>query len=374
MRHPDRPICVIAISLLAACGSRGASEQTPSAPIETEERADERGAEEGVGDLLLVVNKGEASVSMVDPDAREVTATIDVGEGPHEVAASPDGALAVVTNYGTRDAPGNSITVLDIRERRAIRTIDLGEHTRPHGVAWLPDGSEVLVTTEGSKHLVCVDPRSEAITCEIGTEQEVSHMVAITPDGRRAFVANIGSGSITAIDLAERQKLADVATGAGAEGVAVSPDGREVWVTNRGDDTVTVLDVDSLEVRETFTSSSFPIRAHISADGSTVLVTNARSGTLSVFSRDGEEVRHVEDMGVAAPEPDPERVLGHFEGTTLPIGVVTSGDGRRAFVAHALADRVSILDLKTLETLAIIEVGNEPDGMAYVPAAPRSAP
>jgi YVTN family beta-propeller protein len=373
MRHPDRLLCVIGISLLAACGSRGAHEQTPSAPTETAQRGEERGAEEGVGDLLLVVNKGEASVSVVDPDAREVIATIGVGDGPHEVAASPDGALAVVTNYGTRDAPGNSITVIDIHERRAIRTIDLGTHTQPHGVAWLPDGGEVLVTTEGSKHLICVDPRSEAITCEIGTEQEVSHMVAITPDGRRAFVANIGSGSVTAIDLVERTKLADVATGAGAEGVAVSPDGREVWVTNRGEDTVSVLDVDSLKLRETFTSSSFPIRAHITADGSAVLVTNARSGTLSVFSREGDDIRHVEHLGVKAPEPDPERVLGHFEGTTLPIGVVTSGDGRRAFVAHALADRVSILDLESLETLATIEVGNEPDGMAYV-SAPRSAP
>jgi YVTN family beta-propeller protein len=374
MRHLEKLAFTLGITLLAGCGSRGATEQASGEPDEAVGQEEAIVEEAEPGDVLLVVNKGEASVSVVDPHAREVIATIGVGEGPHEVAASPDGALAVVTNYGTRDAPGSSITVIDIRERAAIRTIDLGEHTRPHGVAWLPDGREVLVTTEGSKHLLCVDPRDEAITCEIGTEQEVSHMVAVTPDGSRAFVANIGSGSVTVIDLIGRTKLDDVITGAGAEGVAVSPDGREVWVTNRGDDTVSVLDAESLEIRETFASSSFPIRAHITADGAAVLVTNARSGTLSVFSREGGEPREVAEMGVETPEPDPERVLGNFEGTTLPIGVVTSGDGARAFVAHALADRVSILDLESLETIATVEVGQEPDGMAYVSAAAESSP
>ncbi len=368
MQSPTRMgwIGLAALSM-TACGA--SEDQRPAAPkpeSEPELRA-EREVEEASGDLLLVVNKGAASVSFVDPDAEAVIGEVEVGEGPHEVAASPDGELAVVTNYGTQHAEGASLSVIDVRAREVVRTIELGEHRRPHGVAWLPDGSEVLVTAEGSRHLLCVDPRAGEITCEIPTEQEISHMVAITPDGARAFVANIGSGTATAIDLSERAKLDDIATGAGAEGVAVSPDGAEVWVTNRAADTVSIVDVTTLEVEAELSSSQFPIRAHITADGAHVLVTNARSGTLAVFDRQARALRADVDMGIEPAEPDDERVLGHFENTTLPIGVVTDARGERAYIAHALSDLVSILDMATLETIGTIEVGTEPDGMAYVP-------
>ena len=60
----------------------------------------------------------------------------------------------------------------------------------------------------------------------------------------RAFVANIGSGSVTVIDLERGTKLADLATGDGAEGIAITPDGRQVWVNfaHPRNDTVQVIE------------------------------------------------------------------------------------------------------------------------------------
>jgi len=106
---------------------------------------------------LLVVNKGEATLSLVDLASEEEIARIGTGEGPHEVAASPDGQRAVVTNYGTQARPGNTLTVVDLERRESIATIDLGEQTRPHGITWLPDGRRVAVTTEGNGTLTVVD-------------------------------------------------------------------------------------------------------------------------------------------------------------------------------------------------------------------------
>ena len=108
-------------------------------------------------------------------------------------------------------------------------------------------------------------------------------MVAVTPDGKRAFVANIGSGSVTAIDLAAGKSLGDIKTGDGAEGIDATPDGKHVWVTNRAADTVSVLDAGSLAVVASVPSTSFPIRAKVTPDGKHVLVTNARSGDLATL-------------------------------------------------------------------------------------------
>ena len=69
--------------------------------------------------VLLVLNKEENSLAIVDPVARTVINRVPTGESPHEVAASADGELAFVANYGKR-SPGSTISVIDIAPRRCI--------------------------------------------------------------------------------------------------------------------------------------------------------------------------------------------------------------------------------------------------------------
>jgi len=135
-----------------------------------------------------------------------------------------------------------------------------------------------------SKALLEVDVDSGKVLSTVSTGQEVSHMVAVTPDGTRAFVANIRSGTVTAIDLNAKARLKDVPTGDGAEGITITPDGKQVWVVNRAADTVSVIDAASLEVLASLPSAAFPIRAEVTPDGARVLVSNAKSGDLSVFT------------------------------------------------------------------------------------------
>src|SRR3954454_3426713 len=84
---------------------------------------------------LVVLNKAQATASIISLADGRTIATMPVGDGPHEIAVSPDGYLAVAANYGGR-TPGNSLTVLDLRARKPVRTIDLGSYARPHGIAW----------------------------------------------------------------------------------------------------------------------------------------------------------------------------------------------------------------------------------------------
>lgn len=316
-------------------------------------------------DRLLVANKSDHTLDVIDLDRGESIATLPTGTGPHEVAVSPDGTVAVVSDYGSREAPGASLTVIDLDRTTVVATIDLGQHRRPHGLAWL-DGDRLAVTTEGSAHLLVVEPRSGTIVRAVETGQEVSHMVAVTPDGERAFVANIGSGTVTAIDLVAGRKLADVDTGAGAEGIAVTPDGTEVWVTNRAADTISIVDPTTLEVVATLDCPGFPIRIAFTPDGSRALVSAARSGevvALDVAAR-RETARATLDLS-ALPESTTRLFGDRFGDSPVPVGLVIAPHGGTAWVAATQADLVVVIDPGDLTVTGLLEAGREPDGMAY---------
>jgi len=311
---------------------------------------------------LVVLNKSEATASIIDLASGIEVATLPTGNGPHEAAVSPDGRTAVATNYGTREEPGRSLTVIEVAGARVVRTVDLGPGRRPHGVRFV-DGERVLVTAEGSKALLVVNVASGAVEKVVETGQEVSHMVAATPDGTRAFVANIGSGTVTAIDLAAGKVLAQVATGKGTEGIAVAPGGTEVWATNREADTVSVIDPSSLKVLAELKAASFPIRVAFTPDGRHALVSCARTGDVAVFDVAGR--RELRRLRSGLVPKGTANLLG-FTGS-VPVGIVIEPSGARAFVAHTNADAVAVFDLGAGALAATLKAGREPDGMAFTP-------
>lgn len=316
-------------------------------------------------DTLLVANKSDATLSLVDLDRGEVAATLPTGAGPHEVAVSPDGRTAVVANY-FGGQPGHTLTVVDVPAAKVVRTVDLGELTRPHGIVFL-DGRRVVVTCEGAGAVAVVDVRSGEVEQRVATGQQVSHMVAVPRDGKRAYVANIGSGTITVVDLVKGEKVGDVATGEGAEGIAVSPDGRWVWVSNRAADTVSLVDAKSLTKVADLPSASFPIRAEVTPDGKWVLVTNAESGTLTAIDAEARRVAHTVDLGQGAGDTEGKLFGDQFGDSSAPIGIEIARDGKTAWIAHANADVVQVVDLTTWKPKGILRAGREPDGMAYSP-------
>lgn len=312
---------------------------------------------------LLVANKSEATVSLLDLSSGKVAATLPTGKAPHEIAVSPSGKRALISNYGTREEPGSTLTLVDVPGAKVEKTIDLGDFKRPHGMVFTSEG-RALVTSEASKALLVVDVDAGKVLQSIVTGQEVSHMVAVTPDGKRAFIANIGSGSVTAIDLAAGKSLGDIKTGDGAEGIDATPDGKHVWVTNRAADTVSVLDAGSLAVVASVPSASFPIRAKVTPDGKHVLVTNARSGDLAVFSAADRSLERKVPLALTAAVRTEGRLMA-FGDSSVPIGVLVEPSGKRAFVAHANADEISIVDLTEWKKVGSLTAGKEPDGMGY---------
>jgi YVTN family beta-propeller protein len=322
--------------------------------------------------VLIVLNKSDDTAYLLDRETGERIASIPTGYQPHEVAVSPDGRTAVVTNYGTRERPGNSLTVIDVARAQHVKDISLLEYTMPHGIQFIDD-TRVIVTAEGRESVLTLDIETEAIQQVFMTEQHISHMVAAAPDGRRAFVPNIGSGTVTVLDLETGMVEAHIPTGAGAEGIAVSPDGSEVWVTNRGANTVSVVDAQTLDVIFELPSPEFPIRAVFSHDGQHVVVTNAQSGDITVFDA-VEKLRvgviRLDEIEQIVAEDD-RYFMDQFEDSPIPIGVVIGPDNRTAYVANTAADVVAVVDIMTLQVLDLYRTGAQPDGIAWTPVRPE---
>ena len=191
-------------------------------------------------------------------------------------------------------------------------------------------------------------------------------MVALAQGGKRAFVASIGSGTVSVFDLASGSKLRDLATGAGAEGIATAPSGREVWVTNREADTLSVIDVETLAVVATIPCPGFPIRIAFTPDGQRALVSAARSGEVVAFDVAARRELARRKLDLSAVAEARQRLFGdRFGESPVPVGLLITPDGKRAFVAATQSDAVVEIDPLTLEARGLCPAGHVPDGMAW---------
>ena len=311
---------------------------------------------------LLVGNKSDDTIWRLSLQDGSRLGEIASGSGPHEIAVTADGRTAIVTDYGQQQ-PGSSLTVLDTAQGKASRSIDLDGHGRPHGLRVLPDG-DLLVTTEQDGTVVRVSLERNAVTRVIPVGGGVGHMVALSGDGRTAYVSKIAAGTVLRIDVDSGEKTHEVPAGEGAEGIEVAPDG-SVWVTNRAEDTVTVHDPDTLQTRATLASKGFPIRVVFTPDGRYALVTNATAGTLSVFDAASHALLRTV---VLVPEDVAfqDTMLGQG---AMPIGVVADPWKPRVYVAISGANRIAVVDTERWTVVDYWRTGNQPDALAIVPAA-----
>ena len=303
-------------------------------------------ANAAASDRLLVLNKADHTLSVIDPVAMKPVGTVAVGRGPHEVVVSPDGRTAYVANYGDQ-VPNNSISIVDIAGLKESKRVDLGGLLRPHGMVEF--GGKIYFTSEASRTVARYDPVADKVDWIAGTGQSATHMLVLSPDGKKIYTANIASDTVTVITVGPPTPAAivQVAVGKQPEAIDISPDGREVWVGQNGDGRISVIDTESNFVKDSFRVGELPIRLKFTPDGKRVVVTDPKGGhVVIVDSATRSEVKRITMSGV-------------------PLGIQMAPDGKRAYIARAEAGTVEALDLGTLSIVASVPTGKGPDGLAY---------
>jgi YVTN family beta-propeller protein len=296
---------------------------------------------------LLVLNKADAELAIVDPSNNRVIAKVGTGQQPHEVAVSEDGKFAFVTNYGSGQNPGNSLSVIDLTARTEKR-VNLGNLNRPHGIA--VSGGKVYFTAEGSRMIGRYDPATNRVDWTQSTNQETTHMVLLNRAGDKAFSSNMGSNSVNVYERGQGDgwSVTSIRVGAGPEAIDLSPDQREIWTAHSGDGGISVIDVASKKVVQTLGRlTQRPNRLKFTPDGKSVLISDSGNGDLVIV--DAASRKEVKRIKVGS----------------LAEGIQLVPDGSRAYVALERDNQVAVVDMKTLTLTTKFSTGMGPDGMAW---------
>ncbi|HZT77674.1 MAG TPA: YncE family protein [Vicinamibacterales bacterium] len=302
------------------------------------------------GGRLLVLNKDDATLVVVDPESGAILGTAPTGQQPHEVVVSSDGKYAFASNYGGGPAPaGHTISMIDIAARKELRRIDVAPLSRPHGLDFA--GGKLYFTAEGSRAIARYDPAADKVDWQFETGQQTTHMVRVARDLRTIFTSNIGSDSVSKIVQGANGQWTQttIAVGKGPEGIDLSPDGREVWSAGSRDGSVVVIDAATGTVKARIDAGTKRSnRIKLTPDAKFALVSDLDAGELVVIDAPARKVARRIALG------------------KQPEGVLVDPSGARAFVAVNGDNAIAVVDLTSWQVMKRLSPGAGPDGMSWL--------
>jgi DNA-binding beta-propeller fold protein YncE len=304
--------------------------------------------------LLLVANQGDQSMSLVDPEAGVQIGKVKTNEvRAHEVTVSPDGHLAYLPIYGNSGVgkpgtDGNSVEIVDLDKQAIVGSIAVGA-VRPHWIRFGPDGM-LYVSAELEKAVDVLDPRQQKKVGSIPTDQPESHMVVLSRDGHRAYTANVGAGTVSALDLEARKTIKVIPVAEVVQRISMSQDGRWVFTADQKRPRLAVIDTATNEVSKWITLPAVGYGTAPTLDGKWLLVTMQTLNQLAVV--DLSQMKVVRTVPVGA---DPVQILVR-PGVAY---VSCSGDGK-----------VAVLNLESWKVDKLIATGPGADGLAWADRKP----
>ena len=305
------------------------------------------------GGVLLVANKGDRTLGIVDPESGKQVATVaEQGTTGHEVAASPDGRLAYVPIYGNSGlgnpgTDGSNMVVIDIAARKIVDKMDFGHGVRPHCAVIGPKDGLLYVTTELDQTITVIDPHSLKIIGTIPTGQPESHMLAITPDGRRGYTANVGPGTVSVLDMEARKKLAVIPVSGQVQRISVSVDGQKVFTADQTKPQLAVIDASTNKVTGWIPLPAPGYGTAPTPDGRWLVVAVPSAKKVAVVDLGSMKVTRTVDVPASPQE------------------VVVRPDGRFAYVSCDASHTVAVISTSDWKVEKLIQAGAGADGLAW---------
>lgn len=305
--------------------------------------------------MLVVANQGDHTALLIDPRTHEQLMKVSVGVNGHEVAVSPDSRLAYVPIYGNSGVgkpgtDGNAIDIIDLRERKLAATIELGKPLRPHRAQFGPDGM-LYVSAELDKALDVIDPKTRKVLAEIPTGTMESHMFIISPDGRRAYTANVGPGSVSVLDLKHRSLVTVIPVAKTVQRISITPDGKRVFTHDQGEPRIAVIDTATNKIATWVSLPSTVYSSSPTPDGRKLLAASP-AGKLFVIDLATLKLDQTFDIPAAAGE------------------LLITPDGKFAFISCPQTGAIEVFDIPGNKLLDPIQLTKGVDGLAWAASIP----
>jgi YVTN family beta-propeller protein len=284
------------------------------------------------GQIAVVTNNLGDNVSVLN--GTSVQATLTVGDGPMDVAITPDGTTAWVLN----------------NDGSTIQTVTLGTNlvsapigsSNPRGISMDPAGTYAFIVrgaqdpgldvlrTSDFTGVVNIPLPGHAVRFDVATASDVwitdsnrtanqgqvlrynrnvgditdsvvvgktPYGIAINPAGTRLYVTNRDSNTVAVINTSNLTRVATIPVGSQPRGVKVTPNGSFVYVANQGTNTVSVINTTTNLVTTTITVGQNPAGLAITAAGDVVYVANSGSDTVSLISTATNTVTNTISVG-----------------------------------------------------------------------------
>lgn len=306
--------------------------------------------------LLLVANKGDNSLGIIDPDSGKQIAEIpEGGVTGHEIITSRDGNLAYVPIYGNSGVgqpgtDGSNLVVIDIAARKVVGNIDFGKGVRPHLPVLGPQNGLLYVSTELENSITIIDPSTLKIVGSVPTGQEQSHMFAITRDGHRAYTANVGPGTVSVLDLDARKVLSVIPVSPQVQRISLSVDDKFVFTSDVTKPQLAIIDTQTNKVKTWIPLPGLGYGSATTADGKWLVIALPLVHQVAAVDLNSMKVAHTIDLGMRTQE------------------VLITPDGKTAYVSCDQSGKVAAISLLDWKVKSIIDAGKGADGLAWAAA------
>ena len=306
--------------------------------------------------LLLVTNKGDRTLSLIDPVTNKQIALVpEDGVTGHEVATSPDGKRAFVPIYGSSGVgkpgtDGQLMRVIDLAKREIVGTLDFGKGLRPHCPIFCEKTGLLYVTTENENTISIVDPATLKILGSVPTGQEQSHMLTVTRDGKRGYTANVGPGTVSVLDLVEKKLIKVIPISKMTQRISLSVDDKLVFTADQFDPAIVVIDTATNEVKTRIVLPDIGYGTAATPDGKSLIVALINLNEVAIVD--------LSTMKVSTTVKVPKS----------PQAVLVRPDSAVAYVSCDASAQVAVIDLKEPKVSALIDAGKTADGLAWAKA------
>ena len=294
----------------------------------------------------IVLNSGEASVSLIDMDKRAVYKTFPIGKEPHHLMITPDQKSVLVAN-----AVGNDVVFLDPKtgdlQGRTPNIID------PYHIGYSPDKKWFIAAGNRLDRvdIYAAKDRELKLVKVVKAPKTPSH-ITFTSNSKITFVTLQDSNELVAIDLETQEIIWKMAVGKAPAGVWMTPGDKYLLVGLTGADSVQVIDWKNQKIIKEIKTGKAAHNFRPLGDKRHIFLTNRVESTISLL--DMEKLEKVADI------------------TGLPAGpdcMDVTSDGKELWVTFRFSKKVGVIDIASRKLITTIPVGKSPHGIFFYPSA-----